>query len=156
MAPLTPYRTLSAERRTALVAHAVAADPQLRASFAQRVVARGGGFRAATVRQWPTVQLAREVVRRSLETPQDEFALLHTLFVDLEPEVQIAFLDAAGVRHDAGKIPEDLTPPLAEAAAVRRAAEAVLGRFGDDGRRYLATIALYNAEAWPGIDAALA
>ena len=63
----------------------------------------------------------------------------------------IALLDAAGVPHAGTSIPEDLKAPSAEATAVRGAAEGLITQFGDEARRYLRTIARYNAEAWPGL-----
>jgi len=35
---------------------------------------------------------------------------------------------------------------------VRRAAAAVRQQHGEDGERYLRTLARYNREAWPGIE----
>ena len=85
------------------------------------------------------------------EQPQDELDLLHLLYVQLEPAIQAAFLDAAGVAHENGVMPEDLQPPFADEAAVRRAAAAVLEQHGADGARYLHTLARYSAAGWPGI-----
>ena len=56
------------------------------------------------------------------EQPQDELDLLHLLYVELEPAIQITFLDAAGVAHEKGVMPEQLEPPFADEAAVRLAA----------------------------------
>ncbi|MEO8450493.1 MAG: hypothetical protein ABI647_11910 [Gemmatimonadota bacterium] len=151
MAPVSPYRSLPAERRVALITHVVSTDGTSREAQIQRIVARGGGFRLATLRKWTAAQLAREVVRYNMESAQDELMLLHTLYVVLEPALQIAFLDAAGVRHDGATIPEDLATPYAEATAVRSAAVALVKDHGDDARRYLRTIALYNTDAWPGL-----
>lgn len=151
MPPVSPYRSLPADRRLALVTHDVTANRQSREGYIQRIVSRGGGFRRETLRKWTPAQLAREVVRASLETPHDELGLLQTLYVELEPAIQIAFLEAAGVAHQGASIPEDLKPPYADAATVRRAATALVETHGDEGRRYLLTIALYNSEAWPGI-----
>ena len=151
MPPVSPYRSLPADRRLALVTHDVTANRQSREGYIQRIVARGGGFRRETLRKWPPGQLAREVVRANLETPQDELGLLQTLYVELEPAIQIAFLEATGVAHDGARIPDDLKPPFADAATVRTSAVALVTRHGDDARRYLETIALYNGDAWPGI-----
>ena len=152
MATPSPYRSLPAERRVALVQHAVSQSRELRELYVQRLVARGGGFRAVTVRSWPVERLAREVVRMRAETAEDELDLMHLLYVELEPAIQTTFLEAAGVRHEGGRIPEDLEPPYAEADAVRRAAAAVRERHGEDGERYLRTLARYAREAWPGIE----
>jgi len=119
-------------------------------------VARGGGFRAVTLMSWPPDKLAREVVRLGVEAAQDELDLLLLLYVELEPAVQSTFLDAAGVPHENGKMPEDLDPPYADADAVRRAATLVKERHGEDGMRYLRTLVRYNREAWPGIEDVLA
>jgi hypothetical protein len=48
---------------------------------------------------------------------------------------------------------DDLEAPYADADAVRRAATLVRERHGDDGERYLRTLARYSREAWPGIEA---
>ncbi len=156
MAPLSPYRSLPADRRLALVTHDIAAHRQSREGYIQRIVSRGGGFRRETLRKWTPAQLAREIVRANLETPQDELGLLQTLYVELEPAIQVAFLEAANVAHDGASIPDDLKPPYTDAATVKSAAEALVNAHGDDGRRYLHTIALYNGDAWPGISDVLA
>ncbi len=155
MPPVSPYRSLPVDRRLALVTHDVGANRQSREGYIQRIVSRGGGFRRETLRKWTPAQLAREVVRGNLETPQDELGLLQTLYVELEPAIQIAFLEATGVAHEGASIPDDLKPPFADPATVRTAALALLQAHGDDARRYLETIALYNGEAWPGIGTVL-
>jgi hypothetical protein len=151
MANASPYRSLPSSRRHALVAHDIAASRDSRDSYIMALVARGGGFRSEKLRKWPAEQLAREVIRYSLETPHDELRLLVILYVELEPEMQVTFLDALGVRHEHGSIPEDLEPPFADAPHVRTAADALVARFGEEARRYLRTIALYNDAAWPGL-----
>ena len=153
MATPSPYRTLPAARRVALVTHAIQVSRDARAAYAARLVARGGGFRAATVQGWPADRLAREVVRLGAESASDELDLLQMLYVELEPEIQTTFLDAAGVPHTNGAMPEDLTPPFADEDAVRRGMAAVRERHGEDGERYLRTLARYASEGWPGIDA---
>jgi len=152
----TPYRLLPAARRLALVTKAMTLHRELRTGFVQRLVARGGGFRAVTLMSWPVDRLARELVRMNAESAQDELDLLHLLYVELEPAIQIAFLDAAGVSHVNGVIEEALQPPFADEAAVARAVEAVRARHGDEGRHYLHTIATYNLASWPGLDGLLA
>ena len=151
MAPRSPYRLLPVEQRLALVQHDLAANSGSRAAYILRLVEKGGGFRPATVRKWPVEQLAREIVRRNLETLQDEIGYLQLLYVELEPACQVDFLEAAGVPHENGVIAEDAEPPLADAAAVARAAEQIAERHGERGRHYLLTIATYNPEAWPGL-----
>ncbi|MCU0619136.1 MAG: hypothetical protein MUF40_04430 [Gemmatimonadaceae bacterium] len=94
MPPTSPYRTLPVERRVALVHHLIKADRAAHVTFVQRIVAKGGGFRAVAVAKWPTDRLAKEVVRMQAETPQDELDLLQTLYVDVEPAIQITFLDS--------------------------------------------------------------
>ena len=152
MATPSPYRSLPAVRRIALLTHVFSANRETRALFIQRLVARGGGFRAVTLQSWPVDRLAREVVRANAETSQDELDLLQLLYVDLEPSIQITFLDAAGVRHEMGKMDETLSPPYADAAAVSLAAAAVRDQHGVDGVRYLRTLARYSPDGWPGID----
>jgi hypothetical protein len=152
MATPTPYRSLPAERRVALVTHMLTASREGRALMIQRLVARGGGFRAVALNQWPVDRLAKEIVRMNAQTAQDELDLLQLLYVDLEPAIQITFLDAAGVKHEGGRMAEDLEPPYADADAVRRAAAAVREKHGDDGERYLRTLARYSREGWPGIE----
>lgn len=157
MPPTSPYRTLPVERRVALVHHLIKADRAGHATFVQRIVAKGGGFRAVAVAKWPTDRLAKEVVRMQAETPQDELDLLQTLYVDLEPAIQVAFLDATQVKHESGRIAEEVTPPFTtDAEAVRAAATMVKERFGDEGMRYLRTLARYARDAWPGIEGTVA
>lgn len=156
MTTRSPYRTLPTARRVELVTLAAKAGRDTRARFAQRLVARGGGFRAATLLGWPPDRLAREVVRLNAENAQDEFELLLLLYVELEPAIQITFLDAAGVPHEGGKMPEECEPPYADADAVRRGAEAVRREHGEEGERYLRTLAVYSADGWPGIEDVLA
>jgi hypothetical protein len=151
MAISSPYRTLPAARRIALVSHEIGANRQSRDGYIAKIVSRGGGFRPEKLRKWPADQLAREVVRHNLETFQDELSLMVLLYVELEPELQIDFLDALGVKHENGSIPEGLEPPFADATAIASAATGLVAKFGDDARRYLRTIAMYNAEAWPGL-----
>lgn len=153
MPPQSPYRSLPAERRVALLVSAMSASREVRALYAGRLVARGGGFRAATLLAWPVERLAKEVVRLNAQSASDELDLLQYLYVDLEPAIQITFLDAAGVKHDNGKIEESLEPPFAEAEAVARGADAVKAAHGEDGLRYLRTLVRYNLAAWPGLDA---
>ncbi|MEP6904902.1 MAG: hypothetical protein ABI875_02390 [Gemmatimonadales bacterium] len=156
MSKLSPYRLLPPDRRVALVTHAIQASREGRELFAQRLVARGGGFRAVAVKAWPVDRLAREIVRMKAETAGDELDLLQLLYVDLEPSVQISFLDAAGVQHENGKMLESLEAPYADAESVRRAATAVMERHGEDGAHYLRTIARYSLDGWPGVDAVVA
>ena len=149
----SPYRSLPSERRLVLVTHAINTSREARALYVQRLISRGGGFRAVTLNSWPAEKLAREVVRMKAEQPQDELELLHLLYVELEPAIQITFLDAAGVAHEHGVMAEDLQPPLADEPAVRLAAAAAVEQHGADGARYLHTLARYSADAWPGIGA---
>ena len=150
---VTPYRSLPADRRIALLTHAIRSSREARESYISRLASRPGGFRAVTLKTWPVDRIAKEVARLNAQTPQDEFDLMHLLYVELEPAIQIAFLDAAGVRHEGGHIPDDLAAPYTDEAGVRRGAEAVRAQFGDDGVRYLRTLAKYNREGWPGIEA---
>ena len=152
MATPSPYRSLPAERRVALVTAAIKSAREYRALYIQRLVARGGGFRAVTLNAWPVERLAKEIVRMNAQTAQDELDLLHFLYVELEPAIQSTFLDAAGVRHENGKMAEDLEVPYADADAVKRGATAVVERHGEDGKRYLRTLARYSREGWPGIE----
>jgi hypothetical protein len=151
MANPTPYRTLSAERRVALVTHIIKSSREARALYIQRLASKSG-FRPVTLQTWPVDKLAREIVRMKAETPSDELDLLHTLYVDLEPAIQITFLDAAGVPHTNGNMGDELAPPYADAEAVVRGAAAVKAAHGEDGVRYLKTLARYSREGWPGVE----
>ena len=93
MATLSPYRSLPVARRVALVSHTITHHKEARARFAQRLASRGGGFRASAVQAWPVDRLAKEVVRLNAENPTDELELLQLLYVELEPAIQIAFLE---------------------------------------------------------------
>ena len=150
------FRELPAERRVALLTTLIAKNRDTRAVFIQRMVARGGGFRAVTLQSWAPAKLAAEVVRLNAQTADDELDLLHALYVSVEPQIQETFLQAAGVKAEGAVIDESLEPPFADEAGVKKGAEAVLAKFGDDGRHYLRTIATYNAAAWPGIEAIVA
>jgi len=154
--PLSPYRALPAEKRVALVTHDISSSPASRERYVRLIVARGGGFRLETVRKRSIEQLAREIVRFGLETSADEVGLLQTLYVELEPALQIAFLDAAGVRREGAIIADDLETPFADAATVRQAGLALVAEYGDNARAYLRTIAVYNGEAWPGLGGVVA
>jgi hypothetical protein len=151
MTNVSPYRSLPAEKRIALVSHVIRSSRESRMIFVQRMVARGG-FRAQTLVQWPAEKLAGEVVRTKAESSQDERDLLHLLYVELEPQIQITFLDAAAVKHDNGKMHDDVEPPYTDPAAVERGARAVKEAHGEDGLRYLRTLARYAAAGWPGIE----
>jgi hypothetical protein len=151
----SPYRSLPVETRLRLVEHEIVNDRDAKASFIQVMVQRGGGFRPSTLNKWPAAQLAREIVRRNLETFGDELRLLQLLYVELEPELQIDFLDACGVAHENGSITDDRQGALAEAPKVAEAANGLIEKHGDRARHYLRTIATYNGEAWPGLDEVL-
>jgi hypothetical protein len=155
MATLTPYRTLPAEKRVQLVTHVIKASKEGRMLMVQRMMSRGG-FRPVTLQSWPAEKLASEIVRMKAETGNDELDLLHLLYVELEPAIQTTFLDAAGVKHDNGKIPEESQAPYADEASVKRAVAAVRAKHGEEGQRYLKTLARYATEAWPGIEGATA
>jgi hypothetical protein len=152
MANPSPFRSLPAEKRVELVTHVAKSSREMREIYVQRLVARGGGFRAVALRAWPVDRLAREVVRTNAQSDQDELDLLHTLYVELEPAIQITFLDAAGVPHENGRMPDELETPYADADAVRRAAAATRDAHGEDGMRYLRTLARYGRPGWPGIE----
>jgi hypothetical protein len=154
MANPTPYRSLPAEKRLALVKHMITSSKEGKALYLQRLASKTG-FRLSTLQQWPADKLASEVVRTRAETADDELSLLHLLYVELEPAIQSTFLDAAGVAHDTGVMPDDLEPPYANEDAVKRGVDAVRAQHGDDGERYLRTLARYSAEGWPGIDSAV-
>lgn len=87
------------------------------------------------------------------ETATDELDLLQLLYLEVDPSIQITFLDAAGVEHENGKMPESLETPYADAEAVKRGSVAVKERHGEDGVHYLRTIERYSLEGWPGVDA---
>ncbi len=152
MASPSPFRLLSADRRIALVTHALTNHKGARATYVQRLVARGGGFRAASLASWPADRLAREVVRLNAASGQDELELLQLLYVDLEPAIQITFLDAVGVAHENGVIDEKLEVPYADATSVARGGSATTAQHGPDGVHYLRTLERYNLAAWPGLD----
>ncbi len=44
-----------------------------------------------TLKTWPVDRLAKEVTRPMAKTSQDEFDLLHLLYVELEPAIQATF-----------------------------------------------------------------
>lgn len=155
MTKISPYRSLPAEKRVALVKHMIATSKEGRALYIQRLAARSG-FRPVTLQSWPADKLAKEVVRMRAETGDDELSLLHLLYVELEPAIQSTFLDAAGVVHTNGVMADDLEPPYADAAAVERGVAAVRTQHGEDGERYLRTLARYSADGWPGIETLMA
>lgn len=146
------FRELSADRRLFIVQEAMGRHKAAKTLYAQRIAAKGRGFRVATLASWPAERIAREVLRIGALTSTDELELLQLLYVDVEPQYQITFLDAAGVRHDNGVLPEDLEPPYAEAEAVAMGAAAVLSQHGENGRHYLRTLVAYNLPAWPGLE----
>ena len=108
---------------------------------------KGGGFRAATLMSWPADKLAKELVRLNAESASDELELLQLLYVDLEPAIQITFLDAAGVSHENGTMPEDLEMPYASAEAVAKIKSPLQLHYAGADERV-------NA-GWPAYDAAL-
>lgn len=148
----SPFKALPADRRSWLVQQALTRHKGAKALYAQRIAAKGGGFRVATLLSWSAERIGKEALRLGALTPQDELELLQLLYVDLEPQYQVTFLNAIGVAHENGVIPDDLEPPYGERDAVLRGAEAVLGAHGDQGRHYLRTLVVYNLPAWPGLD----
>ena len=153
--PVSPFRALDTERRRWLLLQAMAKHKGAKAIYAQRIAAKGRGFRAATLLGWPADRVASECLRIGALTPQDELELLQLLYVDLEPQTQITFLDACGVRHENGIMPEELEPPYATAEAVARGSAAVVAAHGDTGRHYLQTLVTYNLAGWPGLETAV-
>ena len=151
MAKQTPYRTLAPEKRVALVRQMMASK-EGRALMIARLAAKNG-FRPMTLQSWPADKLAKEIVRTKAESPEDELNLLHLLYVELEPQIQATFLDAAGVNHEKGVMADDLEAPYSDAAGVERGIAAVRAAHGEDGERYLQTLAKYASEGWPGIAA---
>jgi len=156
MSTPSPYRALSAERRLALVLYSIRTNREAREQYIQRLVKRGGGFRATTLKTWAPDRLAREVVRMRAEDSQDELDLLQLMYVDLEPAIQTTFLNAAGVQHENGRMAEELEPPYADAESVKRAAMAVQEHHGTRGLHYLETLVRYSLDGWPGIDGVVA
>ncbi len=148
----SPFKVLEAKRRLWLIQQALERHGPARAVYAQRIAAKGGGFRIATLLSLPAERMAKEMLRVGALTSQDELELLQMLYVDLEPAYQITFLDATGVPHQNGVMSEELQPPYAAADAVARGAEAVLATHGAEGRHYLRTLVTYNLSAWPGLD----
>src|SRR3972149_5270795 len=124
MAHPSPYRQLTPARRIELVTRAIRSSKDMRALMVTRMASRGGGFRPQTLLHWPADKLAREVVRLGAENADDELNLLNMLYVEFEPQIQAAFLDAAGVKHENGQMPEELEPPFADADAVAQGATA--------------------------------
>ena len=151
---ISPYRSLPRDRRVALVKQAISSSRETRALYTQRITARGG-FRSVTLNSWPVDKLASEFVRMNAQNNDDELVLLQLLYVELEPAIQITFLEAAGVKHENGSIAEELQPPYADADGVKKAMAAVRAQHGEDGERYLRTLARYSANGWPGIDVAI-
>lgn len=149
---VSPYRSLPADRRVTLMTHVIRSSKEARELYVHRLASRPGGFRAVTLKTWPVDKLAKEVVRQNAQTQQDEFDLLHLLYVELEPSIQITFLDAAGVKHENGQIADDVSAPYTDEAGVKRGSDAVRAQHGEDGVRYLQTLAKYNREGWPGIE----
>src|SRR3954471_18570680 len=82
MAISSPYRSLPSARRVALVTHAMSSSREARQLYIQRLVSRGGGFRAVTLQSWPVDKLAREIVRMNAETVNDELDLLQLLYLE--------------------------------------------------------------------------
>ncbi len=152
----TPYRLLPASKRVSLLMHAMKTRKPSRAIYAQRLVERGGGYRVATLLTWTAERLAQEIVRRGAENVNDELELLQLLYLEVDPQLQVEFLNLAGVSHNDGVIPDELPAPYADAGAVRHAAEALVATRGDDAVHYIHTIARYNGEAWPGIEDVIA
>jgi hypothetical protein len=89
----SPFKSLSAERRLWLVQQALARHKGARAIYAQRLAAKGGGFRAVTLTTWPPEKLAKECLRLNALAAQDELELLQMLYVDIEPQYQVTFLE---------------------------------------------------------------
>jgi hypothetical protein len=137
----------------ALLTAIISQRKESRAAFIQRMVQRGGGFRAATLATWAPAKLAAEVVRLNAQTAEDELDLLQALYVDIEPAIQELFLKTAGVKASGASIDESLEPPFADEAGVRKAADAIVAQFGADAVHYLRTIGKYAPGAWPGIGA---
>lgn len=155
MANPSLYRALPAARRVALLSRLIAERKDARAVYIARMAKRGG-FRPATLMQWPAAKLAQEVVRMNAQSADDEVDLLQALYVDLEPAIQADFLRVAGVKAEGAVIDETLEAPYCDAASVARAAAEIRAAHGENAVHYLRVIARYNPAGWPGIDAVLA
>ena len=67
MANPSPYRALPSARRVALLTHLLTAHRETRAVYIQRLVSRGGGFRAVTMQPWPAERIAKEIENDKLQ-----------------------------------------------------------------------------------------
>lgn len=110
-------------------------------------------FRPQTVGTWPRAKLVAEAAR----LPLDDVQLLSAYIVDLHlghrRPMMAAFLDALNIPNDGGRIDSESTVvPVQDAAAVKRAADALVKNFpADEVVTYFLTLLLQDADVWRGV-----
>lgn len=101
----------------------------------------------------PLEQRVRAVA--GLAHPPDALAdaLLLALHVEARRELLVAFLDAVGVPHEQGMIPDDVEMPEVGVEAVRAAAPALVAAHGAEAVRvYWNALWLQDPERWGALE----
>lgn len=147
------WKALTAEERVAAITAALADDENGWVKTTTRTaVASAIKFRPQTVATWPRQKLVTEAAR----VPLDDVQLLSAFLVDLHlgtrRPMMAAFLDAVGVKHDAGRIDTEAPGPIeVTPEQLRVAADDLASRYPlDEVVTYFLTLLLQDPETWGG------
>jgi hypothetical protein len=147
------WKALTPDERTAAVTAALADDESGWVKTTTRAaVASAIKFRPQTVATWPKQKLVTEAAR----VPIDDVQLLSAFQVDLHlgtrRPMMATFLDAVGVKHDAGRIDTEASGPIeVTPERLRAAADDLASRYPlDEVVTYFLTLLLQDAETWAG------
>ncbi|MEO6525073.1 MAG: hypothetical protein ABIP93_00445 [Gemmatimonadaceae bacterium] len=147
------WKALTPEERAAAIAAALADDENGWVKSTTRAAIAGAlKFRPQTVATWPRQKMISEAARLPLDDPQLLSAYLVDLHLGTRRPMMVAFLDAAGVPHEEGRIDTEASAPIAvPPEKLHSAADALAGQFPiDDVVTYFLTLLLQDAETWGG------
>ena len=145
------WKALTPEERAAAITAAMADDENGWVKNTTRTAVAGAiKFRPQTVATWPRQKLITEAAR----LPIDDVHLLSAYLVDLHlgarRPMMATFLDAVGVKHEAGRIDTEATGPVVvEPERLRAAADDLAIIYPvDEVVTYFLTLLLQDAETW--------
>jgi len=147
------WKALTPEERAAAITASMADDENGWVKNTTRATVAGAiKFRPQTVATWPRQKLISEAAR----LPIDDVSLLSAFLVDLHLGTRRAmmatFLDAVGVKHDAGRIDTEATGPVVvDPDRLRDAADDLARLYPvDEVVTYFLTLLLQDPETWGG------
>ena len=144
------WKALTVPERTQAILASLASDEQGWIKVrAQGAVVKAKRYRPQTVAAMNAAKLAAELA----PVPVDDTALLDASLVDLHfthrRALMGAFLDAAGIPHEEGRLPEDTSTLSPSADSLRAAADRVASSFPlDDVYVYFLTLLIQDRATW--------